>query len=65
MRSQLSGLQRKHRPPDGLGGTIELPRDGDGPIRWFTASPTYVLHFSNAWEEEEGNVVVVEEKAAS
>ena len=34
-----------------------VPRAG-GETRWFTADPTYVLHFSNAWEE--GNEVVLE-----
>jgi carotenoid cleavage dioxygenase-like enzyme len=35
-----------------------VPRDGRGPVRWFAAAPTYVLHFSNAYEE--GDEVVVE-----
>lgn len=35
-----------------------VPRDGRGAVRWFTASPTYVLHFSNAYEE--GDEVIVE-----
>ena len=35
-----------------------VPRDGKGPVRWFTASPTYVLHFSNAYED--GDDVVIE-----
>ena len=44
--------------PD-LGSRFGLvPRDGKGPVRWFSASPTYVLHFSNAWEE--GDEVVLE-----
>ena len=42
-----------------LGSRIALvPRDGKGPIRWFSASPTYVLHFSNAYED--GDEVVLE-----
>ena len=54
------GSHRARWFPD-LGSRFALvPRDGHGPIRWFAASPTYVLHFSNAWEEEDGNVVVVE-----
>lgn len=37
-----------------LGSRFALvPRDGKGPVRWFSASPTYVLHFSNAYEEGE------------
>ena len=29
-----------------------VPRRGvDGPVRWFEAEPTYVLHWINAWEE--------------
>lgn len=28
-----------------------VPRRGDGPIRWFEADPTYVLHFTNAYED--------------
>ncbi|EYF05050.1 carotenoid oxygenase family protein [Chondromyces apiculatus] len=44
--------------PD-LGSRFGLvPRSGEGPVRWFTASPTYVLHFSNAYEE--GHEVVLE-----
>jgi carotenoid cleavage dioxygenase-like enzyme len=35
-----------------------VPRDGVGEVRWFTASPTYVLHFTNAYEE--GDEVVLE-----
>jgi carotenoid cleavage dioxygenase len=35
-----------------------VPRDGKSPVRWFSANPTYVLHFTNAWEE--GNEVVLE-----
>jgi carotenoid cleavage dioxygenase-like enzyme len=47
----------KYRPE--LGSRFGLvPRDGKGDIRWFTASPTYVLHFSNAYEE--GNRVILE-----
>ena len=30
-----------------------VPRDGAGPIRWFEADPTYVLHFVNAFEDGE------------
>jgi carotenoid cleavage dioxygenase len=44
--------------PD-LGSRFGLvPRDGAGEVRWFTASPTYVLHFTNAYEE--GDEVVLE-----
>ncbi len=50
-----------HRPryqPE-LGSRFALvPRNGDGEIRWFDASPTYVLHWTNAYEE--GNEVVLE-----
>lgn len=35
-----------------------VPRDGRGEVRWFTAAPTYVLHFSNAYEE--GDEVILE-----
>ena len=53
--------QGAHRPrwrPD-LGSRFGLvPRDGRGPVTWFTTSPTYVLHFSNAWEE--GDEVILE-----
>jgi carotenoid cleavage dioxygenase len=34
------------------------PRQGDAPIRWFEASPTYVLHWANAYED--GDEVVLE-----
>ena len=41
-----------------LGSRFALvPRDGS-PIRWFEASPTYVLHWVNAYEE--GDEVVLE-----
>jgi carotenoid cleavage dioxygenase len=50
-----------HRPkyfPE-LGSRFGLvPRDGKGEVRWFSASPTYVLHFSNAYED--GDEVVLE-----
>ena len=35
-----------------------VPRDGNGDVRWFSADPTYVLHWSNAYEE--GNEVILE-----
>ena len=35
-----------------------VPRDGSGEVRWFSADPTYVLHFSNAYEE--GDEVILE-----
>lgn len=28
-----------------------IPRRGDGPIRWFEAAPTFVLHWVNAYEQ--------------
>jgi carotenoid cleavage dioxygenase-like enzyme len=34
-----------------------VPRRG-GPVRWFEASPTYVLHWLNAWEE--GDEIVLQ-----
>jgi len=35
-----------------------LPRRGQpGEVRWFEASPTYVLHFVNAWEEGDSIVM--------
>lgn len=53
--------KNQHRPvyrPE-LGSRFALVRrDGTGPVRWFEASPTYVLHFSNAYEE--GDEVVLE-----
>lgn len=35
-----------------------VPRRGDGPIRWFEADPTYVLHFPNAYED--GDEIVLD-----
>lgn len=35
-----------------------VPRRGDGPIRWFEAAPTYVLHWVNAYED--GDEVVLD-----
>lgn len=50
-----------HRPkyyPE-LGSRFALvPRASDGAVRWFTASPTYALHFSNAYDD--GDEVVLE-----
>ncbi|AKT41175.1 carotenoid oxygenase family protein [Chondromyces crocatus] len=52
------GSYRARYFPD-LGTRFALvPRDGQGAIRWFMASPTYVLHFSNAYEE--GDAVILE-----
>jgi len=39
-----------------------VPRRGvGGPVRWFEASPTYVLHWINAWEEttDRGDEIVL------
>ncbi|MEN9506791.1 MAG: hypothetical protein RI958_2717 [Actinomycetota bacterium] len=33
-------------------------RDGTGPVRWFEADPTYVLHFTNAYED--GDEIVLD-----
>lgn len=52
--------QNIHRPryvPE-LGSRFALVSRADGAIRWFSAAPTYVLHFTNAWEE--GDEVVLE-----
>jgi carotenoid cleavage dioxygenase len=35
-----------------------LRRDGTGPIRWFEADPTFVLHFVNAYED--GDQIVMD-----
>ena len=52
------GVHRAKYFPE-LGSRFGLvPRDGTGEVRWFSASPTYVLHFSNAYEE--GDEVVIE-----
>ena len=34
-----------------------LPRDGSGPVRWFEFEPTYVLHWVNAFEDDDEIVV--------
>ena len=53
--------KNQHRPvyrPE-LGSRFGIVRrDGTGTARWFEASPTYVLHFSNAYEE--GDEIVLE-----
>jgi len=53
--------KNQHRPvyrPE-LGSRFAIVRrDGTGPVRWFEASPTYVLHFSNAYEE--GDELILE-----
>ncbi len=52
------GVYRPRYYPE-LGSRFGLvPRDGSGEVRWFTANPTYVLHFSNAYEE--GDEVILE-----
>jgi len=52
------GLHRAKYFPD-LGSRFGLvPRDGRGPVRWFSFEPTYVLHFTNAYED--GDWVVIE-----
>jgi carotenoid cleavage dioxygenase len=52
------GAYRPRYYPE-LGSRFGLvPRDGSGETRWFSADPTYVLHFSNAYEE--GDEVVLE-----
>lgn len=52
------GVHRPRYRPE-LGSRFALvPRRGGGPVRWFDAAPTYVLHFSNAYEE--GDEVVLE-----
>jgi len=35
-----------------------VPRHADGPVRWFEAAPTYVLHWVNAYEE--GDEIVLD-----
>ncbi len=34
-----------------------LPRDGDGPVRWFDTDPFFVFHFMNA-HEQDGRITV-------
>jgi carotenoid cleavage dioxygenase len=47
------------RQHDGLPTRFALvPRNGDGPVRWFEAAPTYVLHWVNAYED--GDEVVLD-----
>ena len=53
------------RPPSGSVHEVEggktrillIPRDG-GPVREYQASPCFVLHFVNAYEDESGCVVI-------
>ncbi|MFO0612389.1 MAG: carotenoid oxygenase family protein [Polyangiaceae bacterium] len=51
-----------HRPrynPDIPSRFAVVPKRGSAAeVRWFEAAPTYVLHFSNAWEE--GSEVILE-----
>jgi carotenoid cleavage dioxygenase len=52
------GVYRAKYFPE-LGSRFGLvPRDGSAAVRWFSAAPTYVLHFSNAYEE--GDEVILE-----
>jgi carotenoid cleavage dioxygenase-like enzyme len=52
------GLYRAKYHPEMPSRFGLVPRDGKGAVRWFEAAPTYVLHFSNAYEE--GDTVVLE-----
>lgn len=57
--ARLAAKQYRPKYYPELGSRFGLvPRDGSGEVRWFTAAPTYVLHFSNAYEE--GDEVVLE-----
>ena len=52
------GVHRAKYYPE-LGSRFGLvPRDATGDVRWFSFAPTYVLHFTNAYED--GAWVVVE-----
>jgi carotenoid cleavage dioxygenase len=52
------GVHRARYYPE-LGSRFGLvPRSGEGTIRWFSFEPTYVLHFTNAYED--GDWVVLE-----
>jgi len=47
------------RQHEGLPSRFALvPRHGDGPVRWFEAAPTYVLHWVNAYED--GDEIVLD-----
>jgi carotenoid cleavage dioxygenase-like enzyme len=35
-----------------------LPRDGSGPVRWFGVDPCWVFHCLNAYDDDQGRVVV-------
>ncbi len=35
-----------------------LPRDGSGPVRWFGVEPCWVFHCLNAYDDDQGRVVV-------
>jgi carotenoid cleavage dioxygenase len=42
-----------HQPRVGL-----LPRDGSGDVRWFEVDPCWVFHCLNAYDDDQGRVVV-------
>ena len=54
------GSYRARFHPDEPTRIALVPRDGKGAPRWFEAAPTYVLHFVNAWEEDDGKTVVLD-----
>lgn len=57
--ARLPQKQYRARYYPELGSRFGLvPRSGPGDVRWFSADPTYVLHFSNAYEE--GHEVILE-----
>ncbi|MGI5486388.1 carotenoid oxygenase family protein [Microtetraspora malaysiensis] len=55
----LLGDGMPYRWDDGYGARLGvMPRDGDGPVRWFEIDPCYVFHVGNAREDAAGRVVL-------
>ncbi|GAA1531531.1 carotenoid oxygenase family protein [Actinomadura kijaniata] len=54
----MNGAGIPYRWDDGYGARLGvMPRSG-GPVRWFEVDPCYVFHVGNAYEDEEGRIVL-------
>lgn len=54
-------LGRKGMPyawEDAYGARIGVTPRAGGPTRWFDVDPCYVFHVGNAWEDDQGRVVI-------
>ncbi|AEW97107.1 MULTISPECIES: carotenoid oxygenase family protein [Streptomycetaceae] len=55
----LTGRGMPYRWDDDYGARIGvMPRTPGAPVRWFDVDPAYVFHVGNAYEDEQGRVVL-------